>query len=179
VFNLLLDFLFDFVDLFLFLEVFVFPQMCLVEQTVGSVARIEDHLVSIRLEIRLAQIGAGRLQRIKKKAFGLVLDLSGKQQTHNLLQRHLDRVGVFKHGQEKCGGAATAAIAIQPDALVLIALVKEAKTVTAQRGRSALRAAGLDVLTTIWVRQRHTIQNSSSKVSKTSCWFDLLLGTRY
>jgi hypothetical protein len=31
--------------------------------------------------------------------------------------------------------------------------VKEAETVAAQRGRSALRAIDLDVLTTIWILQ--------------------------
>jgi hypothetical protein len=91
------------------------------------------------------------LQRIKKEAGGLVLDLAGEQQAHDLHERHLDGVGVFEHGQEEGGRAATAAIDVEADALVLVALVKVAETVAAQRRRSALRAAGFQVLTAIWI----------------------------
>ena len=80
-----------------------------------------------------------------------MFDLSGEQQAHDLHERHLDGVGVFEHRQEEGGRAATAAIDVQPDALVLVTLVEVAETVAAQRGRSALRAVGFQVLTAIWI----------------------------
>jgi hypothetical protein len=43
--------------------------------------------VAPRIEFVLAQIRSGRLQRLEKKADGVVLDLPGEQQTHDLHER--------------------------------------------------------------------------------------------
>ncbi|PYX74195.1 MAG: hypothetical protein DMG78_07220 [Acidobacteria bacterium] len=114
----------------------------MIEDAFGRVARVEDDLVNPRFEVGLTQVGAGGLQRIKKEAGGLVLDLAGQEQAHDLHERHLDGVGVFEHRQEEGGRAATAAIDVETDALVLVALVEVTETVSAERGRSALRAVG-------------------------------------
>jgi hypothetical protein len=58
------------------------------------------------------------LQGVEKKAGGFVLDLAGEEETHDLHERHLDGVGVFEYRQDKGGGAATAAIEVEPDALL-------------------------------------------------------------
>ena len=146
--------LFDLVDLvflLFFFEVFVVPEVSFIEDALGRIARVEDGLVNPRFEVGLTQVRASGLQRIKKEAGGLVLDLAGEQQAHDLHERHLDGVGVFEHRQEERGRAATAAIDVQTDALVLVALVEVAEPVAAQRGRSALRAVGFQVLTAIWI----------------------------
>jgi hypothetical protein len=91
------------------------------------------------------------LQGIKKEAGGFVFDLTGEQKAHDLHERHLDGVGVFDHGQEEGGRAAASAIDVQTDALFLVALVEVTETVAPQRGRSALRAVGFQVLTAIWI----------------------------
>jgi hypothetical protein len=121
-FHFLADFLFDFVGLFFFLlffEVFVVPEVGLVKDALGCVARVEDDFVNPRFEVGLTQVGAGSLQRIKKEAGGFVLDLPGEEQAHDLHEGHLDGVGVFEHRQEDGGRAATASIDVQTDALFL------------------------------------------------------------
>jgi hypothetical protein len=102
-------------------------------------------------EVGEAQVGAGGLQGIKKKAGGFVFDLASEEKTHDLHERHLDGVGIFEHRQEEGGRAATAAIDVEADALVLVALVEVAETVATKRGRSALGAVGFQVLTAIGI----------------------------
>jgi len=90
------------------------------------------------------------VQCVEKKTGGFVLDFAPEDKLHDLHDGHLNGIGVFEDGKNKGRGAA-AAIGVEADTLVLIALVKETETVAAQGGRSALHAVDFDVLTTIWI----------------------------
>ena len=135
---------------FVLVEVVFFPDV-LIEGSVGDVARVEDDVVGEGLEIGHAEIGAGGLQCIEKKAGGFVLDLLGDEQAHDLHEGDLDGVGIFEDGKNEGGNAATGAIGAELDAFVLKAFVKKTEAVAAEGGRSALGAIDFEMLTAVGI----------------------------
>lgn len=91
------------------LEVFVFPDAC-IQRGVADGARVEDHIVALRIELGQAQVGAGGLQGVEEEAGGFVVDLLGHEQAHDLHEGDLDGVGVFENGEDEGGDAATGAV---------------------------------------------------------------------
>jgi hypothetical protein len=134
-FGLLLtsEFGFLFVGEFLFLEVVILPDF-FAEESIGGVARVEDHVMMARIEVGHAKIGAGGLERIKKEAGSFGLDLPGDEQAHDLHERDLDGVGVFENGQDEAGSAAADAVSVQVNAFVLKAFVKKQKRLRRSAG---------------------------------------------
>ena len=137
---------FGFNFVLLFFEVFVFPE-AFVEKSVGSVARVEDDVVRVRLEVGHAQVSAGGLQGVEQEAGGFVVDLLGDEQAHDLHESDLDGVGIFEDGEDKGGDAAAGAVGGEVDAFVLKAFVEKTETVAAQGGRSALGTVDFQMLT--------------------------------
>ena len=131
-------------------EIVIFPDV-LFERSVSDVAGIEDDIVGERLEIGHAEIGAGGLQCIEKKASGFVLDLLGDKQAHDLHESDLDGVGVFEDGKNEGGNAAAGAVGTELDAFVLKAFVEKAEAVAAESGRSALSAIDFEMLTSVGI----------------------------
>jgi len=121
------------------------------EGSVGDMARIENDVVEEGIELGEAEIGAGGLQGVKEEAGGFVLDFVRDEQTHDLHDGHLDGVGVFEDGKNEGGRAATGAVGVEADALVLEALVEKTITVAAECGRSALGAIDFEVLTAVGI----------------------------
>jgi hypothetical protein len=160
--------------LFFVFEFVVFPG-AVIEWGDGSVARVENDFVMIGIEAGVAKIAAGGLQRVEKKAGGFVIDLIGEQHTHDLHERDLDGIGVFKDREREGGGAAEGAgfISGEADALVVKALVKETETVAAEGGRSALHAVDFNVLTTIGISGHDDVTPSRGGVVESSGWREI------
>jgi hypothetical protein len=137
-----------------FFKLMIFPGT-VVEGSDGGVARVEDDVVVIGIEVRAREIAAGGLQGVEKKAGGFVLDLMRQKQAHDLHERDLDGVGVFEDREGECGLAATSVgfgiIGGEADALILKALVEETETAAAERGRSALDSVDFDVLAALGI----------------------------
>ncbi len=60
---------------FFVVELLVFP-CAVVQRSDGGVAGIEDDFVMVGIEVGVAQVAAGGLQSVEKKAGGFVLDLA-------------------------------------------------------------------------------------------------------
>src|ERR1700688_1102079 len=91
-----------------------------------------------RLEVDSAYVGRGRLQGVEQEAGGFGVDLSAENQAHDLHERDLDGVGVFKYREIEGGAAAAGAVGVQHDAGFTVAFVEITEMVAAQGGRSAL-----------------------------------------
>jgi hypothetical protein len=144
-------FLIVFVLFFLIVwEFIVFPG-AVIERSDGGIARVEDDVVMVGIELGAMEVGAGGLEGIEKKAGGFVFDLVGEEQAHDFHESDLDGVGVFEDGQGERAWAAAGAVGSEADALVVIALVKETEAIAAKGGRSALDAVDFDVLTAIGI----------------------------
>ena len=141
--------------LLLFLTVFVFKFVvfpgAVIEWSDGGIARVEDDVVVVGIELGAMDVSAGGLEGIEKKAGGFVFDLAGEEQAHDFHESDLDGVGVFEDGQGERAWAAAGAVGSEADALVVIALVKETEAIAAERGRSALDAVDFDVLAAIGI----------------------------
>jgi hypothetical protein len=122
-----------------FVELLVFPG-AIVQRSDRGVAWIEDDVVLIGIEARVAEVAAGGLQGVEKKAGGFVIDLIGEQQAQDLHEGDLDRIGIFEDRESESARAAAGAICSEADALIVKAFVKETEAVAAQGGRSALHA---------------------------------------
>jgi hypothetical protein len=122
-----------------FVELLVFPG-AIVQRSDRGVAWIEDDVVLIGIEARVAEVAAGGLQGVEKKAGGFVIDLIGEQQAQDLHEGDLDRIGIFEDRESESARAAAGAICSEADALIVKAFVKETEAVAARGGRSALHA---------------------------------------
>ena len=135
---------------FVLVEIVIFPDV-LLERSVGDVSGIENDVVSERLEIGHAEIGAGGLQSIKKEAGGFVLDLLGDKQAHDLHESDLYGVGVLEDGKNEGGNATAGTVGAELDAFVLKAFVEKAEAVAAESGRPALGAIDFEMLTAVGI----------------------------
>ena len=152
----------------------VFPG-AVIQSSDGGGAGIEDDVMEVGIEARVAEVAAGGLQGVEKKAGSFVIDLIGEQHAHDLHEGNLDGIGVFEDREHEGGGAAAGAgfICGEPDALVVKALVKETETVAAEGGRSALHAVDFDVLTTIGISGHDDVTPSRGGAVESSGWREI------
>jgi hypothetical protein len=135
-----------FVSFFGIFEVFVLPLGFAQGGFVYSGGVDYDFGFDYGLEIGAAQVERRGLQGVEQEAGGFVVDLAGDQQTHDLHEGDLDRVGVLEDGQVEGGRRLASLGGIDHDALVVPLFMKETEAAIANRGRSALRPIDLDVL---------------------------------
>ena len=114
-----------FVSLVVHGEFFFVPGI-VTEGGVGDAARIDHDLLGTGFEGGAAEIGRGGLQGIEKESGGSVVDLVGKEETHPLHERDLDRIRVFEDGQVERVTRTAGAVGVELDASLLPALVEVA-----------------------------------------------------
>ena len=119
----------------IFFEFSVFP-CAVIQRRDGGIARVENDFVMVGIEAGVAEVAAGGLQGVEKKAGGFVIDLIGEEHAHDLHEGDLDGIGVFEDGEREGAWAAagTGFISGEADALVVKALVKETETIAAKGG---------------------------------------------
>jgi hypothetical protein len=86
------------------------------------------------------------LQAVEQQAGGLLRDLTGEQQLHDLHDRELDGVGVFEHGQGDAGRPDPSGASRVDEELALVpALMEVAEALFLEGGRATLGAVDLEV----------------------------------
>lgn len=132
-------------------EVFGVPGF-LAEKVCGDVARIDDDVgLAAMLEIDAGEIRRSGLQAVEHEAAGFGIELAAEDEAHDLHERDLDGVGVFEDRQLDGGGDAQGTGVVEVEVSGAPAVVKVAESSSAQRGRAALGAIGLDMLTARYI----------------------------
>jgi hypothetical protein len=122
-----------FLFLFVVFKVLTVPNVRL-QWRVGDIAHVEDDVGGEGLEVSHAQVGARGLEGVKQETGSFVIHLPGDEQAHDLHERDLDGVGVFKDRQFEGRDATAGLVGTDADTLILKAFVEKTETVAAQRG---------------------------------------------
>jgi hypothetical protein len=122
------------------------------------------------------EVGGGDLQGVEHQAGGFAVDLAGGQQTHDLSERDLNGVCVFKGGMEGDITVVADAIGLEFEALFALALVVVAERAAAHGRRPAVGAIGHDVLTLIRQTDHDYLLFCTPPVYPSVCWNQRLSG---
>jgi len=166
VFFLVVFLIFFLVFVFLFvLREFVCIPGFVAKAGVGDTARIDDNSLRPRLKVGATEIERSGLESIKKKSGGLVVNLMGEKQAHDLHEGDLDGVGVFEDGQVEGMRRTAGAVGIGLGVALAPLIVKVTELTVVESWGTALDSVDLDVLTTSdtgWIEKVRTTHETGS-----------------